>query len=425
MTVKVKILLLSLVVLLVPALTASSATAENTIEAPFWHVDGNRLNGGETRAVTIKNVPGTETVLHATIGGGPAEIRCKKNVFSESLLEGSFTRSDGKLEPGTVELSECTLFTEGKEQVVCSVSAIKSVTLAGKLWLEGTKAAGANKLVVVFQPHTGVLLAEVAVTGASCALKGTYKLEGKFGTNIEPEKENVKITKFILPMKPIEHVWQPQRGSMQEETLGLKLGGNAASIQGEQEVQTEFKEEYNAYAPHETREFIVKGGTLPAAVTGTSGISTIHTEITTIKVVIICKKDKVKGEIEKAAKSKITGKLEECSIEGVATCTVTASEVKISLFSVGTLVSEGQIKEAEEGKPWTEVTISGGSCVLKGTFLLTGTQTCKLPGGELSAITHEIECTPAGSVLKFGTKTATFENTETVKLESGKEWSIV
>lgn len=423
MTARVKTLLSSsLIVLLLPALVASSATA-NSIEAPFWHVGGHRLEGGETRAVAIKNPSGTEVTLHGTIGSGAIEIRCKKDIFAEAFYIGSYPETDGTIKTGPIEFAECKLFKESKEQTECSVSTIKSIPMKGRLWLEGTEAENGSRIIAAFLPESGEQIAEVTITGGTCASKGAYKLEGKFATNIEPEKEYGKVSKYIFPAKPIQHVWQKQ--FHKEETLGLKLDGNTASIQGEQEVQTESKEEYSEYAPHETREFIVKGGTLPAAVTGTSEASKIKTEIGATKVVIVCKKDKVKGEIEKAAKSKIAVKLEECEIEGVASCTVTASEVKISIASVGTLVSEAEIKEEEKGKPWTEVTVSGGVCALKGTFSLTGTQTCKLPGGEISAVSHEIKCTPTGSVLKFGPKAATFENTETVKLESGKEWSIV
>ena len=413
--------LLTVAAFLVICVGAASALA-NTIEAPFWHVGGKRLEGHETRGTAIKNPTGAEVTLHATIGGGAVEIRCKKDVFAKSLLEGSFVKTDGVVRVGAIELAECKLFNMGKEKTECGVPSITSNPLAGRMWLEGTELERGNRILVVFEPESGgVPVAEVTITGASCTFKGTFSLEGKFAANIEPEKEEVPISKYILPVKPIEKVWQPQ-GNTGNESLALSLDGNTASLQGEQEIEPASKEEFSEFAPHSTHEFIVKEGTLPSAVEGSGSTSKLGAEILKTKLVITCKKDKITGEIEKEAKSKATLLLSECEIEGMKACTVPNLEIKTSNHITGTLVSENEFKPAG-GEVFVEIGIE--SCALSGKYKVTGTQTCKLPGGEISTTSHEIKCTSTGGKLKLGSQEATFESTAAVKLGSGKAWSAV
>ena len=76
-------------------------------------------------------------------------------------------------------------------------------------------------------------------------------------------------------------------------------------------------------------------------------------------------------------------------------------------------------------KLFAEIKVEGATCVVKGTYKVKGTQTCKLPSGELFAVNHEIKCTSTGSKLKLGTEEASFEGIQTAKLESKKEWSGV
>jgi hypothetical protein len=396
---------------------AAPATA-NSIEAPFWDIGGHRLEANETKSATIKTLAGTEMILHGSIHSEAIEIRCKKEVFEKSLFIGSEGKHDGKTS-GALELAECSLYAkEGKQQSECTVETIKSHALAGRLWLEGTEASGGNRIVIEFSPTEGSLIAEVVISGKSCTYEGTYKLEGDFAANISPEKEGVQESKFIFPVKPIEHIWQSAEQKA-EKTVSLIFNGVAASFQGEQGVELSSKEEFNGYAPHEKHEYMVTGGTLSAKIEGTSGASKFKTEIGSTKVTINCKKDKITGEIEKEAKSKATITYEECSVEGLGSCVIPNIKIKAIDLLVGALVSEDEFKEEGEG-PLANIVIE--TCALKGTFHLTGTQTCKLPGGEIFAVSHEVTCTTAGSKLKLGTKPATYEGAETVQLESKKEW---
>jgi hypothetical protein len=386
------------------------------------------LGSGETRATSIHNPPSTLVILHGTLRNEAIEIRCEKDVFGNSLFEGSAGKHDGR-STGTIELSKCKLFnSEGKEQATCEVATIKTVALGGRLWLEGSKATEGNRIIIVFKPLGGELIAEVNIKGEPCVYDGTYDLDGTVGAHPEPEKEEAKLSKFIFPVKPIEHVWQPPEQTA-EETLGLRLNGTKASLQGEQEVELASKEGFGGFAPHGTHEFVVAGGTLPAKVEGSSETSKLRGEILSTKIAVICKKDKVTGEIEKEAKSKGTITLEECEVENETTkekikgCKVPNTEIPITDLLVSALVSEDEFKPTHAEEVLIEIKVEGAECVLKGTYKVKGTQICKLPSGELFAVSHEITCTPSGSKLTLASKAATFESTEAVKLESKKEWA--
>jgi hypothetical protein len=79
------------------------------------------------------------------------------------------------------------------------------------------------------------------------------------------------------------------------------------------------------------------------------------------------------------------------------------------------------------GVPFTEITLQGATCALKGSpFPVEGTQKCELPGAGTEAVTHTLACKTTGSALTAGGKAATFESSAaTLELESGKKWSAV
>lgn len=67
-----------------------------------------------------------------------------------------------------------------------------------------------------------------------------------------------------------------------------------------------------------------------------------------------------------------------------------------------------------EGETFAEITIENNgakTCLQKGTFPVTGSQTCALPKGEEEITKHEVECKTTGSKLKLGKNEATFSGT--------------
>jgi hypothetical protein len=247
---KARYLMLGTAALLVVGLMTSAAAWGSETEAPFWNVAGKRLEAEKSKTASIKNVAGIETILHVTIKTAKAEIRCKTSSFEEASVEGSASKQDGKAS-SVLGLSECKLFVqegaEYKEQTGCEVASIKSVKLAAKLWLEGTKAAGGTRTVLVFEPKELTegkpLIANVVINKETCTYKGTYSLEGSFAAKLLPEDEEFPYIQWAFPTTPITTAWQPpsQEG---ETSVGLKFSGSTASLQGEDKAELTSKEKF-------------------------------------------------------------------------------------------------------------------------------------------------------------------------------------
>ncbi len=184
-------------------------------------------------------------------------------------------------------------------------------------------------------------------------------------------------------------------------------------------------------------------------VEGTSGVSKLESEVAGLKILIECKKDTFKGEIEAAGKNKGEVTFSECSLFEVTKyvkVALTACTVPNIVFKFTTQLVTGQgagpatwgpedefnSTEAEE----TFVTIKiEGTCALKGTYKAKQAeveikpaaqkfkgQVCAMPEAGVGKLEHEIVCTSSGSHITFGGKPAYFTSTDLVKLENGWWW---
>ncbi len=246
MTTRKSLLALGLVALLAAALLVPAAAWGSETEDPFWKVAGSRLEAG-SQSASIENPSGVKTILHGKIGATEVAIRCESGALGEGALEGSQVKQPGKAS-GVLELSECKLFAkEGetfKEQTKCKVPTIKSGKLAGAMRLEGTRAAAGTAAVVVFEPKELTegkqLVAKVVVEGCS-SFKGPYPLEGSFALRLLPQNEEFTFIQWVLPEAAIATVWLPPA---QEASVGLKLEGATASLQGEMKTELASKEKF-------------------------------------------------------------------------------------------------------------------------------------------------------------------------------------
>jgi hypothetical protein len=257
MTVRVRLLTFGLVALLGVGASIPSAAAASEPEVPFWTLAGKRLESGSQKA-SIKNRSGVKTTLHSKIGTIEVEIRCESGALGEGAIEGSQAKQAGKAS-GILELSECKLFAKEKEafseQSGCEVPTIKSGKLAGAFWLEGKKGEGTTA-VVVFEPKELTegkpLIAKVAINSKeTCGFKGTFALTGSFAVRLSPQNEEFTFMQWLLPEKAIATVWRPP-GEEGEASIGLKLEGNTASLQGDMKVELPSEAEFG-------------GGTAPVA----------------------------------------------------------------------------------------------------------------------------------------------------------------
>jgi hypothetical protein len=308
MKTRTKLIGLSVVTLLtVGVLTFSVAWGSGEPEAPFWKVSFTRFeSGSKAISVSIRNATGAEPILHGTILSKSVEIKCKAGGFeSGGAIEGSLAKHSGKV-VGVLELKECKLFVkEGEtetytEQAGCEVPTIKSVKLAGKLWLEGTKAAMGTKPDIVFEPKelTGgkKLIANIEVkVKTTCAYTGTYALEGTFATKLRPENEEFTSLVWVFPATAIPTVWLPE-SEAGELTVGMELASKAATLQGELQVELTSKEVfgggidpvYGVEAPFWIINTKRLEGSFEKSLVSNSPTATIHATIKTVEVEIKC-----------------------------------------------------------------------------------------------------------------------------------------
>ena len=116
------------------------------------------------------------------------------------------------------------------------------------------------------------------------------------------------------------------------------------------------------------------------------------------------------------------GKLEfsECNVAAPEGCKV---KTPITTEVITALTEAGEEEFKSKNASFVTITLEG--CSVTEPFTVTGTQTCKLPGGTTPAVKHEVECLATGSKLKAGGKAATFEGTlKGLGLTSGLNWNI-
>jgi hypothetical protein len=180
-----------------------------------------------------------------------------------------------------------------------------------------------------------------------------------------------------------------------------------------------------AAAPH----FVIEGKEVTATekTTGTGGVAVLKSKIGTSTLTITCKKSKTTGTIEAGGKTTIIITFEECSITTTPNSTCLVSVTLVTVTIIDQLVDTGTtIVDVFTGVTVEElfIQITITNCALEGKFKVKGKQTASLPSQSTEATTHEVVASSGGSSLKFGTEVATFEGTQTIKLESGKKYSM-
>jgi hypothetical protein len=188
-----------------------------------------------------------------------------------------------------------------------------------------------------------------------------------------------------------------------------------------------------------------KGEPVGEKIEGTNGVSILKATIASTTAEVECKKGKSSGTIKDGAggtvgKSKVLNTFEECKLLKPANCKLTASnENKIETAElVGSLaLTGGRIEDKFEApeSAFAAISIEGkeSSCAIAEvekpkTFSVIGSQLCEIDKtnteAETEALTHKIICKTSGSGLKIGTNPAEMTSEATVKLISGKKWSI-
>lgn len=125
---------------------------------------------------------------------------------------------------------------------------------------------------------------------------------------------------------------------------------------------------------------------------------------------IICKHLSILGTILPGTVSFSVLSYSLCEASKPANCKVKEPiEAKVKGTLVGPSPGVEEEFAPESGETFAKITLEGTECAIKEPFNVTGTQTCKLPGGETEAAEHEVNCETSGSKLKAVGKTATYE----------------
>jgi len=177
-----------------------------------------------------------------------------------------------------------------------------------------------------------------------------------------------------------------------------------------------------------------------------SGSSVLKATIGSVTSEIKCEKGKSKGTIEggaagTAGKSTSTMSFEKCKLLKPENCKLTSAEekeIKTTELKGELVMTAGRVEdklEPETGAAFAGISIEGktSSCVIAEvgkpkTYNITGSQLCEVGSGnteaETEAIGHKIKCNASGSSLNIGTSPAEMTSEATVKLTSGKNWSV-
>jgi hypothetical protein len=188
-----------------------------------------------------------------------------------------------------------------------------------------------------------------------------------------------------------------------------------------------------------------KGEPTSVKVEGADGVSVLKATIAGVTSEVECKDGKSSGMIKGGAsgavgKSKVVNTIEDCKMLLPTNCKIPANdEVEIPTAELlGTLgLTSGRIEDklAALESGFADMLVEGkeSSCVIAEvgkpkTFEVIGSQTCELDKAnaeaETESTTHKIICKTSGGSLKIGTNPASMTSEATIKLLSGKKWSI-
>jgi hypothetical protein len=177
-------------------------------------------------------------------------------------------------------------------------------------------------------------------------------------------------------------------------------------------------------------EFRSVGKAYTGVVEGSGKEALLESKIAKETIFIRCEASVFAGTLEANGRSTATVDFEVCSLlngkkEALKACKIKepiAAKVKDELTGP---VKEEKLEDEfspEVGEDFVTITIQ--ACAVAGKYEVKGSQTCKLPEAEKERELHTIECARAGSKLKLGKESASFETKEEkVRVKELKDWS--
>jgi len=236
----------ALAVLAITAVGASAAQAAT--EGPFYKVAGVRLAAAETKNVSGKGAgyqygPGLGIVVSCT--------------HTEIAKGSKFLGSSGANASGseqTIASSGCTV----QNLPGCRVEGEKVTLNPLKGTLGFANASRTGKLLELFKPVTGKILASIQFTGTrageECSVS-KLNLEGStiadVGTYTSPvevgTEKQASIGALVFPTTKVKALWTESAGKLTEVKAKLEDSGVVASMSGESQLEAEGLPEWGVF----------------------------------------------------------------------------------------------------------------------------------------------------------------------------------
>jgi len=227
---------LTLALLAVFALAATTAATARAEEAPFWSIKGTRLAAGETHFATGKSYKETSlTALGVTIS-------CPTVTVKEGVLLGSSAGEPGT-GSGVIEFGGgCTVTGDGTG---CKAEE-PIVTRPVKAELVESEKGEKGSLLTEFFPNKGAAFVTTKLPG-TCKIKevtveGSMAAQVRTDPNKPPElgelvtlpntKKEGMSWLLNFPEEPIKKVWLIKSGVGSEVSVGLLAAEEEATLTG-------------------------------------------------------------------------------------------------------------------------------------------------------------------------------------------------
>jgi hypothetical protein len=307
-----------------------------------------------------------------------------------------------------------------------------------------------NRLKVLLVSLLAVLAISAVASGSASATGQCYKvITAGTGQFEEPTcvgaagtKEYIKIAKLETEITPSEYcaeVETAETGAFEDAACTkAKAKGKYIKVHVPtywlcREGGTEKYENHLCAKKTETGKwsFLPVEKAEKYAFTDTSGVTIFESTLGVQRVIVICKKDKSKGNTGPGGRiTSLFITYEECNlytvtkyIKTLTTCVVpniATGELNGFLIKGKGIGPEDEFEPAAAGGAFATIKVEG--CALESKEEVKGKQICQLPEAPVGLVTHEVVCSPSGGALTFGGKPASYYGTELVELTNGWAW---
>ena len=212
------------------AVAASSASAFCELSLGYCEL-GKPLGAGQT--LEIRAAAAKEFVLEGELLGFKSVINCtalKLNAAEKPIIKGGMP---GTGEKQRVEFSGCTSTLGGS---ACTTTIVHNATTLTEQVMILKPEALKGRLATLFRPATGGVFSKILQSGCSGLIKeANGEVTGTTAALDEPTLVEA-LAGLLLYRKGANEITEVEKFGGAKEPVGLKFGGNAATLEGTAEV---------------------------------------------------------------------------------------------------------------------------------------------------------------------------------------------